>query len=117
MSAPKPDHSHATLTSKSATESDLARQLQTIRAARKKLTAEEVNYVREAYVLDRRTVPAIQESLYPQISQSALWGIIRGRTYRDVPLSPRLKRAYRVAVERRKVPVHVDNLLPEDETA
>lgn len=113
MSVPQPDHSHATLTSKIDEGNEIARQLRTIKTAKKRLTAEQVNHIREAILCDGRTAPSVAQDIYPPISVSTVHSVVRGVTYRTVPLTRRLKIAYRQALEKRKVPVHHENLLED----
>ena len=64
-----------------------------LRRGRARYSADQVNFIREAYYLDDRSLPWIQERLHPQCSLSMLWRIARGRARQDVPLSPRLQAA------------------------
>ena len=92
----------------------IAEQLQMIHTLRKRLTAEQVTYLREAVLLDGIPVKVARRNIHPPISASAVWAVVRARTYRNVPLSPRLRRAWKIALEKRKVPIHAENLLPEE---
>lgn len=56
-------------------------------------SAEQVNFIREAYLLDGQTLGWIGERLHPPCSPSALWRIAIGRAYSAVPLSERLRAA------------------------
>lgn len=61
--------------------------------ARANYSAEQVNFIREAFLLDDRGIPWILERVHPPSSASALWRIAIGRAYAEVPLSPRLQAA------------------------
>lgn len=79
--------------------------LRAINSLRRRLNADQVNWVREAVLLDGMSSTAVARRLYPAVKVSSIWALVRGKTYRDVPLSRRLKLAYRSSVKKRQVPV------------
>lgn len=72
---------------------DAERVLRAIRPPRGRYTHDEVNFIREAYLVDRMTLQEINERLSMQSSKNSLWRIAVGRAYREVPLSARLREA------------------------
>jgi hypothetical protein len=80
--------------------------LRSINALRKRLTPDQVNWVRESVLLDGMKSAAVARRLYPAVRVSSIWALVRGKTYRDVPLSRRLKLAYRTSIKKRQVPAY-----------
>lgn len=85
--------------------------LRTINSLRKRLTPTQVNWIRESVLLDGIKCQQIVDQLYPPVKISSIWALVRGKTYVDVPLSRRLKLAYRASLKKRQVPAPLPNAL------
>ncbi len=78
-------------------------KLRSIKPVRGRYTSEQVNQIREAYLLDGVSLEEIQEQVWPKSTTNALWRIAIGRCYPAVPLSERLAAAHRDAAARRQI--------------
>jgi hypothetical protein len=72
--------------------------LRAIRRDRSRYSEEQVNFIRESYLLDRRSFVWLQAKLaelgWPLSSSNGLYRIAVGIAYPKVPLSPRLAEAH-----------------------
>lgn len=92
-------------------EETTAFMLQTINSLRRRLTPTQVNWIRESVLLDGVKCSEIVAQIYPPVKISTIWALVRGRTYLDVPLTRRLKLAFRSSLKKRQVPAPLPNAL------
>lgn len=67
--------------------------LAAIRQKRPRYSDDQINFIRESYLLDNHSAPWINLELGTPSSNNAIWRIATGLSYPHVPLSPRLQAA------------------------
>jgi hypothetical protein len=82
----------------------MEKALRGIRPERGRYSDEQVNWIRESYLLDGISLKQIRSQLWPVCSINALWRIAIGRAYTGVPLSARLAAAAAEAEQKRRAP-------------
>jgi hypothetical protein len=89
----------------SGSENPLEHALRSINPRRRRLSDDQVNRIREGYLLDGKSLAQLREELPEElrISRVAIWRCAQGRAYGDVPLTERLIAAHQHARARREL--------------
>lgn len=83
---------------------EIRERLKGIRPERRRYSSDQVNWIREQYLIEKRPIPEITKELWPVSGENAIYRIAIGLSYDDVPLSAKLIEAYTDAQKRRELP-------------